>query len=68
MQESQINGPYVNINKKKLLNFCSNDYLAIPVTRVTIKQLQSSSRLVSGNDSSFQLLEKKEKLRNPSNF
>ena len=50
---------FITINKKKLLNLCSNDYLGLPVTKLTIKQIQSSSRLVSGNDSSFKILETK---------
>ncbi len=44
---------------KSLLNLCSNDYLGIPATRTQIKQLQSSSRLVSGNDESYKKLEEK---------
>ncbi|MFB5610998.1 MAG: aminotransferase class I/II-fold pyridoxal phosphate-dependent enzyme, partial [Nitrosopumilaceae archaeon] len=55
----KVNGAYITINKKKLLNLCSNDYLGIPSSKFTINQMQSSSRLVSGNDSSFELLEKK---------
>jgi len=38
---------------------CSNDYLGIPISKRIFGQIQSSSRLVSGNDSSFQILEKK---------
>ena len=49
----------ITINGKKLLNLCSNDYLGIPVTKIKIKQMQSSSRLVSGNDESYKTLEKK---------
>ncbi len=51
------NGSTVTINRKKLLNLCSNDYLGIPTTKMSIKQLQSSSRLVSGNDESYKKLE-----------
>ncbi|MDO8641007.1 MAG: pyridoxal phosphate-dependent aminotransferase family protein [Nitrosarchaeum sp.] len=50
---------YITINGKKLLNLCSNDYLGIPVTKIKIKQMQSSSRLVSGNDESYKILENK---------
>ena len=50
-------GAYITINGKKLLNLCSNDYLGIPTTKIQIKQLQSSSRLVSGNDESYKKLE-----------
>jgi len=39
--------------------FRSNDYLGIPISKKISGQIQSSSRLVSGNDSSFQILEKK---------
>ena len=55
----KVNGPFITINKKRLLNLCSNDYLGIPPSKLNIKQMQSSSRLVSGNDSSFDSLEKK---------
>ncbi|WP_428324231.1 aminotransferase class I/II-fold pyridoxal phosphate-dependent enzyme [Nitrosopumilus sp.] len=48
----------ITINGKKLLNLCSNDYLGLPVTKLQTNQLQSSSRLVSGNDESYLKLEK----------
>ena len=51
------NGSTITINDKKLVNMCSNDYLGIPTTKIQIKQLQSSSRLVSGNDESYKKLE-----------
>jgi len=54
-----INGAYTVVNGKKLLNLSSNDYLGIPPTKLQLQQLQSSSRLVSGNDPSFRILEKK---------
>ena len=50
-------GSAITIKGKKLLNLCSNDYLGIPITKMSIKQLQSSSRLVSGNDESYKKLE-----------
>lgn len=50
---------HITVNKKKLLNLCSNDYLGIPTTKLDIKQMQSSSRLVSGNDESYKTLEEK---------
>ncbi|HEX9845369.1 MAG TPA: aminotransferase class I/II-fold pyridoxal phosphate-dependent enzyme, partial [Candidatus Nitrosotenuis sp.] len=53
----KINGPYITIGSKKLVNFCSNDYLGLSATKITTNQLQSSSRLVSGNDTSFKKLE-----------
>jgi len=52
-------GSHITINTKKLLNLCSNDYLGIPTTKIQTKQLQSSSRLVSGNDESYKKLEDK---------
>ena len=52
-------GAIITINGKKLLNLCSNDYLGLPPSNLKIKQFQSSSRLVSGNDKSYENLEKK---------
>ncbi len=49
---------FISIDRKKLLNLCSNDYLGIPTTKIQIKQLQSSSRLVSGNDEIYKKFEK----------
>jgi glycine C-acetyltransferase len=54
-----VNGVKITIQGKNLINLCSNDYLGIPTTSLKVKQLQSSSRLVSGNDESYQKLEKK---------
>ena len=50
-------GSKITMGNKKLVNLCSNDYLGIPTTKIQIKQLQSSSRLVSGNDESYKKLE-----------
>jgi glycine C-acetyltransferase len=58
LRYGQANEAYITINRKKLLNLCSNDYLGIPTTKIQINQLQSSSRLVSGNDESYKKLEK----------
>ncbi|KAF6247591.1 8-amino-7-oxononanoate synthase [Nitrosopumilus sp. b3] len=58
LRYSTATGSQIAINNKKLLNLCSNDYLGIPNTKIQINQLQSSSRLVSGNDKSFNKLEK----------
>jgi len=55
---STSKGAHITINGKKILNLCSNDYLGIPITKIQTTQLQSSSRLVSGNDSSYKKLEK----------
>jgi len=51
-------GSKITINNKQLINLSSNDYLGIPTTKIQINQLQSSSRLVSGNDNSYKKLEK----------
>ena len=61
-------GSSIIIKNKKLVNLCSNDYLAIPVydnknndysnNDVSLKQIQSSSRLISGSDPSFKKLER----------
>ena len=59
LQDSKIEKQYIKINKKKLLNFSSNDYLGIKPSKLKYSQFQSSSRLVSGNDQSFKTLEKK---------
>jgi len=55
----KVNGAFITINRKKLLNLCSNDYLGIPSIKLATNQMQSSSRLVSGNDLAFNILEKK---------
>lgn len=57
LRYGNANGSTITINDKKLINMCSNDYLGIPTTKIQIKQLQSSSRLVSGNDESYKRLE-----------
>ena len=57
LRYGKAQGAYIRINGKKLVNLCSNDYLGIPATKIQINQLQSSSRLVSGNDESYKKLE-----------
>ena len=52
-------GSTIKIDGKKLINLCSNDYLGIPKTRIDVRQMQSSSRLVSGNDEMYKNLENK---------
>jgi glycine C-acetyltransferase len=59
LRYTRSNQADIIIDGKKLLNLCSNDYLGIPVTKIKIKQMQSSSRLVSGNDESYKILEEK---------
>ena len=59
MYDSKITGAYIIINSKTLINLCSNDYLGIIQPKILYKQNQSSSRLVSGNDNSFRILEEK---------
>lgn len=58
LRYGKAHGAFITISDKKLLNLCSNDYLGIPTSKISIKQLQSSSRLVSGNDESYKELEK----------
>ena len=57
LRYGKSNGAHITINNKKLLNLCSNDYLGIVTADVHTNQLQSSSRLVSGNDESYKKLE-----------
>ena len=59
LRDVKVNQAYITIKNKKLLNLCSNDYLGIPITNVKINQMQSSSRLVSGNDEMYKKLEDK---------
>lgn len=60
MYSESISGAHVVIDGKKMLNLCSNDYLGIPPTKIhTTRQMQSSSRLLSGNDPSYMKLESK---------
>lgn len=54
---NKISGPHVTIQGKKLVNLSSNDYLGLDSTHCT-SQIQSSSRLIAGNDVVFEKLEK----------
>ncbi|HSA98925.1 MAG TPA: aminotransferase class I/II-fold pyridoxal phosphate-dependent enzyme, partial [Candidatus Nitrosotenuis sp.] len=59
LRYGHVSGSHITIGTKKLINLCSNDYLGLQVKKGAISQAQSSSRLVSGNDVSFERLEKK---------
>lgn len=59
LRDIKVNQAYITIKNNKLINLCSNDYLGIPITKIKINQMQSSSRLVSGNDESYKKLESK---------
>jgi glycine C-acetyltransferase len=59
LRYGRVNGPHITIGSKKLVNLCSNDYLGLSATRISTNQSQSSSRLVSGNDTSFKKLEER---------
>ena len=57
LRYGKAQGSQITIKGKKLINLCSNDYLGIKSTSIKDSQFQSSSRLVSGNDESYKLLE-----------
>lgn len=59
LRDVKVNNAYITIKNKRLLNLCSNDYLGISITKIKINQMQSSSRLVSGNDEIYKKLEDK---------
>lgn len=59
LRHGRVEGTYIIFKNKKLINLCSNDYLGLSTNQISNKQLQSSSRLVAGNDPSFKILEEK---------
>lgn len=59
LHNSKLSGAYITIGKKRLVNLSSNDYLGLGATKVSKTQLQSSSRLIAGNDDLFKKLEHK---------
>jgi len=59
LHDNRVRGAYILFKRKKLINLCSNDYLGLASIKIQNLQLQSSSRLVAGNDFSFNILEKK---------
>ena len=59
LSESINKGDNIDLTHCYIGNFSSNDYLGITPSKIRYTQFQSSSRLVSGNDSSFSILEKK---------
>lgn len=66
IRKENSNNNFIYLNKKKVINLCSNDYLGLSQknliltkTREALKQVsQCSSRLISGNDIKIKKLEK----------
>lgn len=57
MRHGRTEGAHITIDGKSMLNLCSNDYLGIGATHIPQGQIQSSSRLLAGNDESYMKLE-----------
>tara|TARA_B110000014_G_C20103366_1_gene579664 strand:- start:110 stop:1240 length:1131 start_codon:yes stop_codon:yes gene_type:complete len=58
LRKTSVDKGHIIISQKKYLNLSSNDYLGINLGTINYSQMQSSSRLISGNDSNFEKLEK----------
>lgn len=54
---TKTSGQFIYFGKRKLVNLSSNDYLGLGDRKIPQAQMQSSSRLISGNDISFARLE-----------
>lgn len=59
LRHGRVSGARISFGPDTLINLCSNDYLGMPVSDIPAMQMQSSSRLVSGNDNSYEQLEKR---------
>lgn len=60
LRYGHVHDSKITINNKDLINLCSNDYLGLHSKMdLSDMQMQSSSRLVSGNDIEFFELERK---------
>lgn len=59
LRYGHVNKSHITINAKRLINLCSNDYLGLHAKKIQVSQMQSSSRLVSGNDVLFRELEER---------
>lgn len=58
LKDAKVLDQHITIKGKNLINFCSNNYLSLK-SRQNIRQFQSSSRLISGNDPIFRIFEDK---------
>ena len=54
---NRVSGQHIIFGNRRLVNLSSNDYLGLGTTTHSRAQMQSSSRLVSGNDRLFEKLE-----------
>lgn len=59
LRYGKVSGPYITFGKNKTINLSSNDYLALSDRLIPIRQMQSSSRLIAGNDPIFKIFEEK---------